>query len=50
MELKIVTSIDSLPAEQWNAVAGTSHPFLRFEFLAALERNGCTGEQYGWLP
>jgi len=50
MELKIVTSIDSLQAEQWNAVAGTSHPFLRFEFLAALERNGCTGEQYGWLP
>ena len=50
MELKIITSIDSLPAEQWNAVAGTSHPFLRFEFLAALERNGCTGEQYGWLP
>ena len=50
VELKIITSIDTLQAGQWNAVAGTSDPFLRFEFLAALERNGCTGEQFGWLP
>jgi len=50
VELKIITSIDTLQADQWNAAAGTGNPFLRFEFLAALERHGCTGEQFGWLP
>lgn len=32
----------------WNAIAGDS-PFLRYEFLAALERNACLVE-YGWQP
>ena len=31
-------------------MAGTGHPFLRHEFLAALERHGCVGEEQGWLP
>ena len=25
-------------------------PFLRYEFLHALERNDCLGEKYGWYP
>lgn len=50
MELKIIPSIDVLGASEWNAVAGTDNPFLRHEFLAALERHHCVGEQYGWLP
>ena len=50
MKLEILSSIDTLQADQWNAVAGTRNPFLRYEFLSALEHNGCTGEQYGWLP
>jgi predicted N-acyltransferase len=50
MELQITPSIDSLEADEWNQVAGTDHPFLRHEFLLALERHGAVGEQYGWLP
>lgn len=50
MELKITTTIDAVPAAQWNRVAGTDYPFLRHEFLAALERHDCVGERYGWLP
>jgi len=46
----VLDSIDSVQAPDWNRVAGTSHPFLRHEFLAALERHGCVGERYGWLP
>ncbi|WP_455235327.1 GNAT family N-acetyltransferase [Thiogranum longum] len=50
MELQILTSIDAVEAAQWNRVAGTGNPFLRHEFLAALERNGCVGQKHGWLP
>jgi predicted N-acyltransferase len=50
MQLKIQTSIASVDAAQWNAVAGTANPFLRHEFLAALEGNACVGQRQGWLP
>lgn len=50
MKLDIFNSIDEIPAARWNAVSGTGNPFLRHEFLAALERHGCVGEQHGWLP
>jgi predicted N-acyltransferase len=49
MELKILTSIAGVDAEQWNSVAGTANPFLRYEFLSALEGNACVGERHGWL-
>ncbi len=50
MQLKILTAIADVEAGQWNALAGTGNPFLRHEFLAALERNGCVGERHGWIP
>ncbi|HHJ15548.1 MAG TPA: N-acetyltransferase [Gammaproteobacteria bacterium] len=50
MKLSIADSIATVSTDQWNAVAGTGNPFLRHEFLAALERNDCVGEHYGWLP
>lgn len=43
-------SIDAIAAAEWNRLAGEDHPFLRHEFLAALEHQGCVGEQYGWIP
>ena len=50
MRTAILDSIDSVTAAEWNRVTGTAHPFLRHEFLAALERHDCVGERYGWLP
>ena len=44
------TSIDQLDPKAWNALAGTEVPFLRHEFLAALEHTGCVGPQSGWTP
>ncbi len=44
------TSIDQLDKEAWNALAGTDVPFLRHEFLAALEHTGCVGPGSGWTP
>ena len=43
-------SIDELDPKQWNALAGTEIPFLRHEFLAALEHTDCIGEDSGWTP
>lgn len=48
--LRTVQSLDSLPREQWNRLAGATNPFLRHEFLVALERHGCVGGTTGWTP
>ncbi len=38
-----------MQAGEWNALAG-GQPFVRHEFLHALERTGCVGGRSGWLP
>jgi len=43
-------AIREIPATDWNRLAGNDSPFLRHEFLAAMERHGCVGEALGWIP
>lgn len=50
LDLSIADSLEAVPAEQWNALSGTDNPFLRHEFLVALERHGAVGRRFGWLP
>ncbi len=50
MRTAVVNRIRDVPAADWNRVSGTGNPFLRHEFLSALESHDCAGEQYGWLP
>ncbi len=50
LELCFHTSISEIPVQEWNKLSGTSDPFIRYEFLAALENNQCVGEQFGWFP
>jgi hypothetical protein len=50
MQIKIIDQLDAIPAEQWNALVQDNNPFMRHEFLAALERHGCVGKEFGWLP
>ncbi len=50
VEASFLRAIDSIEASEWNRLAGTDYPFLRHEFLAALERTGCASAQSGWLP
>jgi uncharacterized protein len=45
--LKHIADID---AASWNALAGTAQPFLRHEFLLALEESGCAAPRTGWTP
>jgi uncharacterized protein len=42
-------SMADFDAATWNALAG-SYPFLRHEFLAALESTGCVTPANGWTP
>ncbi|MGQ7245875.1 GNAT family N-acetyltransferase [Halomonas sp. V046] len=48
--LVAVESIASVPKAAWNALVGDDYPFLRHEFLLALEASGAVGSETGWLP
>ena len=47
--VQIADALADVPAAEWNALAG-EQPFLRHEFLHALETTGCVGGRTGWLP
>lgn len=50
IQARVVSSIDRIPAAQWNALALAGNPFVRHEFLLALERADCVGAAAGWSP
>lgn len=50
MQVQIVDELSTVPSGEWNALAGKRFPFLRHEFLTALERHQCVGPAFGWLP
>ncbi len=50
MRLSVVESLGKIPAAERNALAGDANPFLRHEFLHALEMTGCVGANTGWQP
>ncbi len=51
MQLSVVESLTEVEDEAWNRLAEpTGNPFLQHEFLEGLERFGCLGERWGWLP
>ena len=50
IRVEIVSQLDQINAQQWNALVQDNNPFLRHEFLSALEHHGCVGEPFGWLP
>ena len=50
MRTTVINQVKDIPLADWNRVSGTAHPFLRHEFLSALETQGCVGETHGWWP
>ncbi|NEX20665.1 N-acetyltransferase [Thiorhodococcus mannitoliphagus] len=44
------STIAEIPAPTWNALADPDTPFMRHEFLHAMEEHGCVGERLGWIP
>jgi len=49
LELNRVDSLEDVEPRDWNALSD-GNPFLRHEFLVALERTGCIGPGSGWEP
>jgi predicted N-acyltransferase len=47
---RLAGSVGSLPASEWDAVAGPDNPFVSHAFLAALEDSGSVGPGTGWQP
>ncbi|WP_370280926.1 GNAT family N-acetyltransferase [Pontibacterium sp.] len=50
LDIVLTDNIESIGAELWNELCGTDYPFLRYEFLHALEHSGSVGKGTGWLP
>ncbi len=47
--LEILDHLSDVSATDWNALLGPdAGPFLRHEFLSALEETGCVGNNTGW--
>ena len=47
---RFLDSIAQIDAQSWNALAGSAQPFVRHEFLLALEESGCAAPHTGWTP
>jgi len=52
MRTRVVQSINELCAADWNALLHNQadYPFLKHEFLQALEDSGCVSDKTGWYP
>ena len=50
MQLRAIPSIGEIDPRRWNALQGADNPFLRHEFLEALERHGAVSRENGWVP
>jgi uncharacterized protein len=50
MEVKPINGLIEISRETWNRLAGHDYPFLRHEFMLALEESGSICAQTGWLP
>ena len=45
---RITDGVAAVPADQWDACAGTANPFVSHAFLSALEQSGSVGGRSGW--
>ncbi len=50
LRTRTLTTVADAPADQWNALDLQGRPFLRHEFLLALERSGSAAAATGWEP
>ncbi len=50
MTFEFVERIANIGSDAWNALAGTAYPFLRYEYLHALEASRSVGGRTGWRP
>jgi len=49
-KVKVVNAVADIPQVTWDALAEGEGPFLRYDFLNALEQSACCDEASGWFP
>jgi predicted N-acyltransferase len=50
MHIEQINSLSQVSPSEWNNLAGINYPFLRHEFLLALEESGAVCQKTGWIP
>lgn len=50
MRVRVFNSLAGISADTWNRLGGNQNPFVRHEFLLALETSGCVQPGTGWHP
>jgi predicted N-acyltransferase len=50
LQLEVRDSLVDISPSSWNNLNVLDNPFLRFEFLVALEDTGCLTKSSGWYP
>jgi uncharacterized protein len=48
MHVQVIDSLEQIAADEWNGLQLKGNPFVRYEFLAALETNRCATRATGW--
>ncbi len=50
LEVRAVDGLDEIEPEAWDALAGSTNPFIEHRFLHLLETSDSVGPGTGWLP
>ena len=50
LTVKIIRKISEVRREDWDRLVGGGSPFMKWDWLDALEQTGCAQERTGWLP
>lgn len=50
LSCEFYNKLEDIDAAQWNRLTACEQPFLRHEFLCALERHECATARFGWHP
>ena len=50
VNVKVLSSLEEVPASHWDACAGTENPFVSHTFLKTLEDSDAANGDAGWLP
>lgn len=50
MQISFIDSLSAITPQAWNSLCAGDYPFVRYEFLQALEKSCSVGEGTGWQP
>ncbi|HEY3303996.1 MAG TPA: GNAT family N-acetyltransferase [Candidatus Binatia bacterium] len=50
LTIKIIRKISEVRREDWDRLLNHDSPFMKWDWLDALEQTGCIEEETGWLP